>query len=262
MKTLDMFSIENKVIVMVGGKGIYGSTMAQALARAGARLYIASRNVADLSAVADPLIKEGLRVTAHGVDIGDEASILALRDFVLAREGHIDALINNAVARTLTKGWQSSAEEFNASMRVNATGLFLLTRAFGDVMAQSGGGSIVHVGSIQGMVGPDPWLYENTPMNGFVPDYFLHKGGMVNFSRFAASFYGPKQVRVNVLSPGGCESEGNDHPSFRESYARHTCLGRMAKADDLVGAVIFMVSDASRYITGVNLPVDGGYTAK
>lgn len=262
MKTLDVFSVENKVVVLVGGKGYYGTTMTRAFARAGARLYVAARNVEALDEIAAPLCEEGCHVTVHPVDIGEEDSIHALRGFVLEREGRIDAMINNAVSRTLTKGWQSDAEEFNRSMRINATGLFLLTRAFGDVMADSGGGSIVHIGSMQGMIGPDPWLYEGTPMNGFVPDYFMHKGGMINFTRFAASYYGAHQVRVNVLSAGGCASQGNDYPSFRESYARHTCLGRMATAEDLVGAVIFLASDASAYITGANLPVDGGYTAK
>ncbi len=125
-------------------------------------------------------------------------------------------------------------------------------------MAERGSGSIVNIGSIQGMVGPDLTLYEGLAMEA-IPDYFFHKGGMLNLTRYFAAHYGPRGVRVNCVSPGGFES--GQPAAFVERYARATFLRRMAGAGDLGGPVIFLLSEAARYVTGINLPVDGGYTA-
>lgn len=143
-------------------------------------------------------------------------------------------------------------------MKTNATGLFAITRAFGQVMAKQGSGTIVNIGSIQGMVGPDFSLYEGLNMNA-IPDYFFHKGGMVNLTRYFAALYGPQGVRVNCVAPGGYYN--GQPPLFVERYTKATYLKRMANDHDLGGPVIFLLSDAARYVTGVNLPVDGGYTA-
>jgi NAD(P)-dependent dehydrogenase (short-subunit alcohol dehydrogenase family) len=144
-------------------------------------------------------------------------------------------------------------------MQVNATGLFAITRAFGSMMATRGSGSIVNIGSIQGVVGPDLPLYEGLGMHA-IPDYFFHKAGMVNLTRYFAAQYGPRGVRVNCLSPGGFLS--GQHPTFIERYSKATFLRRMADDLDLGGPVIFLLSEAARYVTGTNLPVDGGYTAR
>jgi NAD(P)-dependent dehydrogenase (short-subunit alcohol dehydrogenase family) len=143
-------------------------------------------------------------------------------------------------------------------MKTNATGLFAISRAFAESMARQGRGSIVNIGSIQGMVGPDFSLYEGLGMQA-IPDYFFHKAGMVNLTKFFAARYGPQGVRVNCLSPGGFFS--GQHPTFVERYSKATYLRRMADENDLGGPVIFLLSDAARYVTGANLPVDGGYTA-
>ena len=158
------------------------------------------------------------------------------------------------------KGANGTTAQFEESMRVNATGLMLMHRIFGSAMAEAGRGSIVNIGSIQGMIGPSYELYAGTTMGDMPPDYFFHKGGMLNLTRFYAALYGPKNVRVNCLSPGGFFN--NQPESFVQRYAEHTMLNRMADNHDLGGALVFLLSDASRYITGANLPVDGGYTAK
>ena len=111
------------------------------------------------------------------------------------------------------------------------------------------------------MIAPDSTLYDGLNMNGYVPDYFFHKGGMINFNRFTASYYGPKNIRCNCISPGGLETP--DHNSkFVQRYSDRTFLGRMANDTVLMGIIVFLASDASKYITGTNIPVDGGYTAK
>jgi NAD(P)-dependent dehydrogenase (short-subunit alcohol dehydrogenase family) len=258
-----MFSLEGRVAVVTGGAGLYGRQIVGALAEAGARVFVAARTLEPLEELAAAHRAAGRRVDALSFDQGDEASVLALRDAVLRESGGaVDVLVNNAVARTMARGMEDDAAAFAESMRINATGLFAVTRAFGNAMAARGkGGSIVNIGSIQGMVGPDEWIYEGTGMHGFYPDYFFHKGGMVNFTRFAAAYYGRHGVRCNCLSPGGFRTEKMPE-RFVEQYSRRTFLGRLAGEEDLGGPVVFLASDASAYVTGVNLPVDGGYTAK
>lgn len=254
------FSLAGKVAVVTGGKGQYGDQIVEAMARSGAKTYIAARSLDALEAAAAHYRAQGYEVYAHRLDLADEASILALRDAVLANEGRVDILINNAVARTM-KSYRDDASAFAESMAVNATGLFLITRAFGDAMAARKSGSIINIGSIYGQVGPDHTSYEGLDMDGYIPDYFFHKGGMLNFTRFIASLYGRSGVRCNCVSPGGFYKPSLP-AEFVRRYSDRTLLGRMAADTDLMGAMVFLASDASAYVTGANIPVDGGYTAK
>lgn len=256
---LPSFSLQDKTILLTGAAGLFGRGLASALAEAGATLIIASRSAENLQAVAAAETARGHRVHAEAFDQGDEDSILALRSRIESRFGPLHGLVNNSVLRPM-KGTLGSVDQWEDSMRVNATGLMLMHRHFGTTMAEAGRGSIVNIGSIQGMVGPSYELYAGTSMGDMPPDYFFHKGGMLNLTRFYAALYGPKNVRVNCLAPGGFFN--NQPELFVQRYSEHTMLNRMADDDDLGGAVVFLLSEASRYITGVNLPVDGGYTAK
>ncbi len=257
-KVLETFHLSGKTAVVTGGAGLYGRQIAEALAEAGARTFMASRNRDKLEAQAEDFRKAGLDVTAMELDQGSEQSVNRLLQQVIGEAGGVDVLVNNAVLRPMAD-WSSPAADFAGSMQVNATGIFMMTRAFGEHMADRGGGSMINVGSIQGMVGPDYTLYEGLGW-GTPPDYFFHKAGMVNFSRFAASKLGPRGVRVNTISPGGFFN--NQDPRFVERYNARTLLGRMAGEADLKGVVVFLASDASGYITGANIPVDAGYTSK
>ena len=255
----DTFSLQDKVVVLTGGAGLFGRGLASAIAAAGAKLVIASRDAARLEHVAAEENARGRSVVAEHLDQGDEASVLALRDRVMNRFGRVDGLVNNAVLRPM-KSPAAPVAAWEESMRVNATGPFLMTRAFGEVMCRRKSGSIVNVGSMQGMVGPSLELYEGTPMGEPPPDYFFHKGGMINLTRYYAALFGRANVRVNCVSPGGFF---NHQPEpFLSRYCSRTFLGRMADDTDLGGPVVFLLGDAARYVTGVNLPVDGGYTAK
>ena len=191
-------------------------------------------------------------------DQADEQSILQLLQQVVDAAGHVDILVNNSVLRPM-HGWLAPAADFAKSMEVNATGLLMITRAFGEHMAQCGQGSIINVGSTYGTVGPDFALYEGTDMDA-PPDYFFHKGGLLQLTRYVAAKLGPRGVRVNAISPGGFFTDQN--PRFVERYNARTFLGRMANRTDLKGVVVFLASDASAYITGANIPVDAGFTAK
>lgn len=261
MGVLDRFSLKGKVALMTGGAGLYGRQIAAALAEAGATTITAARNVEALEREASALRKAGGDVACFHYDQGDEKSILNLRDQVMSKFGRIDVLVNNSVARPMKGGYNDTAEAFAQSMHVNATGLFIITRAFGDEMAKRRSGSIINIGSIQGLIGPDPTIYRGTDMSGFYPDYFFHKGGMVNFTRFIASYYGLSNVRCNAIHPGGFRTEKHPEPFVRQ-YSDRTFLGRLADDHDLQGIIVFLASDASAYITGANIPVDGGYTAK
>ncbi len=254
------FSLAGKVVVQCGGTGLLGRALVDTLGAAGATLVVAGRDHAKIEPGLAAGRAAGHRLEAASVDLTEETSVAALRDRVLAAHGRVDGLVFNAVSRPM-RNERDSVAAWEESMKLNATGLFLTLRTFADAMAaQPSGGSIVNIASIQGMVGSNPSLYEGTAM-GTVPDYFFHKGGMINLTRFIASYDGAKNVRCNCLSPGGFQTE--NHPEqFVRQYNERTCLGRMANASDLMGSVVFLASDASRYITGANIPVDGGYTAK
>lgn len=259
MTVQQMFDMTGKVALITGGGGLYGRQIVAALAEAGATTYVASRNLAKLEALAEEHRGLGHDVRALQLDQSSEESIVAARDALLADAGRLDVLVNNSVARTAADGVDSSWELFEASFNVNATGLIVVTRTFGEVL--SDGGSIINIGSMMGLVGVEPLNYEGTEMTGWYPDYFFNKGGMANLTRFFASYYGPRAIRVNCVHPGGLQTPDQPEP-FVQNYSRRTCLGRLANDTDLKGVIVFLASDASRYVTGTNIPVDGGYTAK
>lgn len=256
------FSLSGKVVIQFGGTGLLGRALVSSLAAAGATLVIASRNGASLAGVAEAERKDGRAAHVEEIDITAEPSLHALRDRVLATHGRIDGIVFNAVARPM-RGYGDVLKHWAASMAVNATGFFGTVRTFGDAMATAGRGSIVNIASMMGMVGMNPWLYEDSGGANPSPDYFFHKGGMINLTRYLASHYGSRGIRVNVVSPGGIYNPENPQaPEFIRRYAPMTMLGRMAQAHEIGGAVVFLLSDASSYVTGANLPVDGGYTGK
>lgn len=255
---LERFSLSGKVVLLTGGAGLYGRGLTADLAAAGATLIIASRDKAKGESVAAEECAKGHKVFAEQYEQGDDASVAALKERIAERFQRLDGLVNNAVLRPV-KPTAPFAEALEQSMHVNATGLILMHHHFGALMAAQGSGSIVNIGSIQGMIGATLGLYEGLDMGTPPPDYFFHKGGMVNLTRYYASLLGPKGVRVNCLSPGGFFN--NQPPLFVERYSRNTCLNRMGDERDLGGPVIFLLSEAARYLTGANIPVDGGYTA-
>lgn len=261
MQVLDSFSLTGKVALVTGGAGLYGRQIVAALAEAGAKTFIAARDVAKLEAVAAEERARGFDVTALSLDLSSDASIEALHSEIIARAGRCDVLVNNAVTRSALNGWAHDLDAFDQSLRVNASALFKITELFGREMRANKSGSIINIGSMMGMVGIEMANYEGTDMTpNPSPIYHYEKGGMINFTRWAASILGADNVRVNCLSPGGFFN--NQPAPFVKAYSARTQLGRMANDTDLKGIIVFLASDASAYITGTNIPIDGGYTAK
>ena len=261
MNILDSFSLKGKVALVTGGSGLYGRQMVRALAQAGAETYTASRNMEKLTAFTALLKSEGLSVTPLSYDQSSTDSIVALRDEILKRSGKIDILINNSVARS-GHIEELTEEKLNDDFSVNATGIIIMCREFGKAMAEAGSGSVINIGSIYGLVGYDDWLYEGTGLfkTGGAA-YYYNKGGMTNLTRFFAGYYGPQGVRFNCVHPGGYETDSQPD-AFKKNYSDKTFLKRLANDSDMMGILIFLASDASAYITGTNIPVDGGLTAK
>lgn len=261
MHVMDMFSLKGKVALVTGGCGNYGRQMVEALAEAGATVWTASRTLEKNLAFAEEMQKLGYPVYGASYDQTNQESIQALFDTILEKHGKIDILVNNSVTRS-GKGYYKSAEDLNQSFAGNATGLILISRIFGDHMAERGSGSIINIGSYMGMLGCNETLYEGCPQISSIGgvDYFFYKGGMHNLTRFLASRYGPKGVRCNCLSLGGLFN--NQPEPFLEAYAKATFLGRMAGPEDVKGILVYLASDASAYMTGAVIPVDGGYSAK
>lgn len=261
MSVLDKFKLDGRVALVTGGAGNFGRQMVRALAEAGATVYTASRSLEPNEKYAAELCGEGLDVRAESYDQSDEESIKALLARLIEKSGKVDILVNNSVLRVM-HDYHDPADVFLESLKVNGSGLFAITRAFGDHMAENGGGSIINIGSYMGILGCDETLYEETPwMSGFgAPDYFYHKAGMSNLTRLVAGYYGKHGVRCNCLALGGLFN--NQDPRFLERYAKRTFLGRMANDEDVEGIVVYLASDASVYVTGTTIPVDGGYSAK
>lgn len=261
MGVMESFSLVGKVALVTGGAGLYGRQIVAALAEAGARTFIAARDVAKLEAVAAEERSRGFDVTALSLDLSSDESIEALHQTVIARAGRCDVLVNNAVTRSALSGWAHDLEAFDKSLRVNASALFKITHLFGQTMRQQKAGSVINIGSMMGMVGIEMANYDGTDMTpNPSPIYHYEKGGMINFTRWAASILGADNVRVNCLSPGGLFSR--QPAPFVKAYSDRTQLGRMANDTDLKGVIVFLASDASAYVTGTNIPIDGGYTAK
>lgn len=255
MTVLDSFSLKGKTALLTGGAGLYGRQMTAALAEAGAETYIASRNLEKLRAAAEESGAHALEL-----DLESEESMERVVREIVSRSDRLDILVNNAVTRSACSGEKHTLAEYDRSLHVNASALFYLTTLAAEQMKQQRSGSIINIGSYMGLLGANPSNYLGTEMKADSPIYFYEKGGMVNFTRWAAGQYGAWNIRVNCIHPGGFRNQQPE--AFLRNYSANTMLGRLANDTDLKGVLVFLASDASLYITGTNLPVDGGYSAK
>ncbi len=264
------FDLTGKTAVVTGGAGILGARFCRALAEHGANVAIVDLRASAAEEARKQLIAEGLpgeRLHALGCDVSDPASVASMVEATVTRFGGIEVLLNNAASKSddleaFFAPFESfSLEEWRKIMSVNIDGMFLVAQAVGrQMLAQDRGGSIVQTASIYGVVAPDPRIYEGSHYLGRQINtpavYSASKAAVIGLSRYLAAYWGPQGIRVNTLSPGGVESGQNN--SFQQRYGARVPLGRMARGHEMLGAVVFLASDASSYFTGQNVVVDGG----
>jgi NAD(P)-dependent dehydrogenase (short-subunit alcohol dehydrogenase family) len=253
--------LSGRIAVVTGGAGPLGSVLSSTLAELGARVVVVDLASADPSGVVTGL--PGGDHVAIGADLGGPAGIAQVVEEV-SRIGACDVLINNAaltgtanVAGYAVPFAEQSDEAFATALALNLTAPFSLTRQLAPLLKSAGRGSVINVSSIYGLVGPNMGLYEGTTM-GNPAAYAASKGGIAQLTRYLSTVLAP-DVRVNCIAPGGI-ARGQD-PAFVQRYEKLTPLGRMATEDDFRGVTGWLASDASAYVTGQVIAVDGGWTA-
>jgi NAD(P)-dependent dehydrogenase (short-subunit alcohol dehydrogenase family) len=268
---IESFSLANQVAVVTGACGRLGPIWIEALLDAGATVAGLDRPGAPPSAPFAALRQriDDARLRVLDCDITDRDSTIAARDRIAAEIGPVDILVNNAgidqppdsaTGRFLIE--DMPIDIFRRMVDVNLVGTFQATQVFGAPMTKNGGGSIVNIGSLYASVSPDARFYDHfsgVPPFLKVPSYGASKAAVVNLTKYFATLWGPLGVRVNTLSPGGVL--GGQDAGFRRKYGERVPLGRMAEAADLKGPLVFLASNASSYVTGHELRVDGGFTA-
>ena len=266
MHVRDLFNLDGKVALVTGSARNLGYDMAEALAEAGADVAITSRTLANAEAAAERIrVGTGRRVLALQVDVREESAIERLVDAVLASFDRIDILVNNAgnVVSTPQSAplERRSKADWDETMAVNLTGVFLCSKHVLDkAMLPAASGNIVNIGSTAGLIGKDRRVYEGTEMGGATIDYHAAKGGVVNMTRDMAVYLAPHHIRVNCISPAGFWRRQPE--PFVRAYSQTIPMGRMgADGKEMKGAVVFLASEASSFVTGHNLVVDGGLTA-
>lgn len=275
MKDQGLFDLSGRVAVVTGATGLLGRHHVRALARAGASVVVTDVDEAKCRALAEDVSKETNRPGAtlgHAADVTEKASIEGLLRATLGRFGRVDVLVNNAAVNDMFESPLAGAELskfenyplelWKKSLDVNVTGTFLCAQVIGAEMARAGKGSIVNIGSTYGITVPDQAIYRRPDgSQSFYKSaaYPATKGAVILLTRFIAAYWGKTGVRCNAISPGGVEN--GQEAYFLENYAARTPLGRMSQPNELAGALVFLASDASSYVTGSNLVVDGGWTA-
>lgn len=274
MAIQEKFQLNGRVAIVTGGAGLLGGEFCRTLAEAGASVAVLDLNPASSAGTADLLTQSGFKSLALAADITQPHSVNAAVEKVLSAFGRLDILVNSAALDpkfdpdAVKKGMAPGSfedyplEQWNAALNVNLTGMFLMTQAcVRPMLAQGKKGSIINICSTYGLNGPDQRIYiKDGKRVAYKPVYYtVTKAGVLGFTKYLAAYYAGTEIRVNALTPGGIF---NDHEAyFEKNYSAKTILGRMAKKDEMNGALLFLASDASSYMTGNNVVVDGGWTA-
>ncbi len=274
MKIQEKFDLTGCVAVITGGVGLLGAEFCRTLAEAGAAVAVVDLNESASQAAADSLTSDGYKALAVPADITQPDSVNTAVEKTLSAFGRVDILVNSAALDPKfdpdaeSKGITPGAFEdypldlWNSALQVNLTGMFLMTQACVRPMIEQGkNGSIINICSTYGLNGPDQRIYiREGERVAYKPVYYtVTKAGVLGFTKYLAAYYAGTEIRVNALTPGGVFNDHEDY--FVKNYSAKTILGRMARKDEMNGALLFLASDASSYMTGNNVVVDGGWTA-
>ena len=264
MNVEKMNDLSEKVVFLTGAAGLLGTQYATALSSVGANVVLADINYIKCKKIEKEL-KEKNNVSPFSIkmDISNKKSIDNAITKVMKKFSKIDVLVNNAVFPETQKERSIQFEKFplelwNKIFAVNVTGVFLCNQKIGSIMVKQKKGSIINISSMYGAVAADQRIYGNSGLNSTAA-YAVTKSSLFNFTRYLASYWRNTGVRINTLTLGGVEN--NQDPKFIQKYSEKTMIGRMAKKNEFTGALIFLASDASSYMTGSNMVVDGGWTA-
>lgn len=261
----ELMDLKGRVALITGGTGHIGFVMCEALAEMGASIAVLDLDEGSCKKAATRLSTDhGIKAIPLAVDLGNEALVKSVPQAVVQDLGGLDILVNCAalVGTSSLKGWTSpfleqESEPWRKALEINLTAPFILTQAAAPALATSGNGSVINVGSVYGVVGPDMRLYADSSM-GNPAGYAASKGGLIQLTRWLASVLAPA-IRVNAISFGGMER--GQPAAFEQGYIERSPMKRMATEEDAKGSVVFLASDLSAYVTGQNLMVDGGFTS-
>jgi NAD(P)-dependent dehydrogenase (short-subunit alcohol dehydrogenase family) len=270
LKNDNMFDLAGKVAVVTGGAGLLGQVFCQALVTAGANIAIIDIDKNKADETATKINKEkNQKVLAFACDITSPDSVSSMVKTVVNQLGRIDILLNNAASKgsNLDQFFAPfenySLQTWREVMAVNIDGLFLVAQSVGNQMKAQGGGSIIQISSIYGVFAPDQRIYEGSEYNGRAINtpavYSVSKAAVIGLTSYLSTYWADSKIRVNTLTPGGIASGQNGE--FNKKYSNRVPLGRMGEASELAGALIYLASDASSYVTGQNIIVDGGLSA-
>ena len=274
MTIQEKFDLTGRVAVVTGGVGLLGAEFCRTIAEAGAAVVVVDLNESASQAVSDSLTSSGYKALAVPTDITQPDSVNALVHKTLTTFGRLDILVNSAALDpkfdpdAVNKGITPGAFEdypldlWNSALNVNLTGMFLMTQAcVKPMIEQDKKGSIINICSTYGLNGPDQRIYVKEGKRvAFKPVYYtVTKAGVMGFTKYLAAYYAGTNIRVNALTPGGVFNNHEEY--FVKNYSAKTIIGRMANRDEMNGALLFLASDASSYMTGNNVIVDGGWTA-
>ena len=263
MHAKELFSLEGRIAIVTGGRGLYGAAICEGLCEMGATVIVASRNGEKCEEFAAALRQQGHNAWGMALDLSDDDSIKALPKAVFDRFGRIDILVNNAVDRSnLTSLANATRQKLQDSAGTNLNGQILLSQAVLEYMIPAEKGSIINISSMRGLDSPHFPFYPES-MGDQPVNYTTEKWAMVGLTKYMAGRYGKHHIRVNCIAPGGFNPGLADDPErkvFVDTYIANTPLGCWASFDDIKGPVAFLASDAAAYVTGATLVMDGGWT--
>lgn len=264
MKVKNLFDLSDKTIVLTGAAGYLAKSYVDGLSQVGANIVLSDINYQGCKKI-EKQIREKYDVDPLSVklDLTNSKSIKNMISKITKKYSSIDVLINNAAYQGDKKIRSAGFEKlelstWNQAINVNLTGIFLLCQQIGKIMSKQKSGNIINISSIYGMVGADQRIYGKSGLNS-PAFYAATKSAILNLTRYLASYWNRTGIRVNTLSLGGVEN--NQAKDFIKKYSQKSMIGRMARNDEYVGALIFLASSASSYMTGSNLVIDGGWTA-